>query len=374
MRCIGIGCTCISVSTYSYFLWNKSNIVLCEENITNNNFSKNDSNNTHQTLWQQQMDDIGNIVISMVAPFAITGISSIFLYRQWQSRRFLNVMNITLNCVQKSKETNYIFRNQYTLYSRTIKESEVRNVILHDKGSKVLCRAASKCIQNDQFIRMKGSAHRNVCNFIANQITTICAPDFIKRDILNHNKNAIRSQMYIFGLMAHCNRNKDILRLRKIFVLLLKEQSILELLQQFPNIEILTDDEGEKHLKGFQDTNFEHRNRWNMIKQIIIEYKRQKKDKMGGIEWAEPLCDLELTTSIDISLANDHEQDYYVQNPWRQPFNAWRKLIRRGPRKYTVEIDTDDTEYEQEEFVGKYRDYKQKEKKIMIEVLKDQAI
>ena len=48
--------------------------------------------------------------------------------------------------------------------------------------------------------------------------------------------------------MAYCNKNTDILRLRKIF--------ILDLITDIPNIEQLTDDEWELHLKRYQDTNF----------------------------------------------------------------------------------------------------------------------
>ena len=38
------------------------------------------------------------------------------------------------------------------------------------------------------------------------------------------------------------------------------------------------------------------------------------------------------------------------------------------------EEEARDDEYEQEEFVGRFKERKQKEKKIMVEVLKEQAI
>eukprot|EP01084_Bolivina_argentea_P208180 355041_1 len=366
LKLIGFGFTSIGIGSSCYVICNASNIARCERSTHQTSISHIEK---ETRISNQKLYDFVSTYGAISIPWFIGGIMAILSYREWQSRRFLNVMNISLNCVQKSNSINFQFPLQYSLYTRTIKECEVRNIILHDKGAKLLCKAATKCRHNDQFIRMEGAARRNVCNFIGNQITSICSVDFLKRDILNHNPKTIRSSMYIFGLMAHCNQQKDILRLRKIFVLLIKEKTILDLLKQFPNIEIITDKEWEIYLKGCMDTNFEHRNRWNMIKEILIEYKKQNKDRYGTLEWAEPLCDLELTTSIDPSLqiddTNDND-DIYIKNPERQPFNSWRKLIRRGPKHKEKECPI----YEQEEFVGDYRAKIQKEKRLIAETLK----
>ena len=133
-------------------------------------------------------------LISLPLLFAGIGSYTVFIRTRtdWNKKRFFDLMNVSLNTVLRTpiyNENNIINGYKYSIYFRTLMETEAKNIISNTKGINDLISAAKKANDDNPIIYLKDNdSHWIVSNQIANKISSLCAVNFIHRDIVLHHQ------------------------------------------------------------------------------------------------------------------------------------------------------------------------------------------
>eukprot|EP01084_Bolivina_argentea_P275588 470036_1 len=251
------------------------------------------------------------------------------VYNNFKGKYFPNVLHVQLHTISKSPCSRYSTQPKYRVFTRTIYERELHNIIFNEHGIKVLQKASRKCTFQNPLIRIKPiEDHYYICNAILIKLNEVFNHHWVARDFHIDSINDIpeydilQTKMYIFALLSTLNSKKPKKNsvfnpkpfyMGKIRAFVIQEKFIKELLEMFDgsndslNIHNMSTEEWRLYLEMELTDNsniprmFDYLTRWDIIREIVKEYDVQSKtyyNHTKQLHWGNPMCLLEIPSAI----------------------------------------------------------------------------
>ena len=293
------------------------------------------STNTNLINWHvlRQPDTIFSIIFTLL-PFAVTAFASFRVYHWWKYEYFYNVFQIRLANIKikKSQYPGYLSHfhsnSKFQLVSETLIEDEIKNIIPSVKGIRLLTRSAKKTTENNSLIKVKDiKSHKIILHYICNKIIQLNNNANLYRDI-GIKGLKVEKCRYIVCLLClkfpndlnystKWDKNTSILmkegwNCKKIRAILIKQETLENVIKilkdecDVKNLNDISDDHWREllyiaHLKDYSNLDFAFW-RWQVMKQIIIEYDKQVRHKCDGtLRWGEPLGYVSMTYIVPMA-------------------------------------------------------------------------
>eukprot|EP01084_Bolivina_argentea_P262886 444758_1 len=189
-------------------------------------------------------------------------------------RQFHSTINVTLNTITRNGSIKGGPKH-YNIYFRTLMEKELNHIIPNEEGIKLLIKAAKSTNTQQPFIKIENEhTYWTMCNYFANQISSLSSGAFLHRDILSQN-NCVISEPYLMILSSEpptANMNY------KIRVQLIKKAVIEQLIK---DSDFFKENNNEMDIEWkYKLNNIALRYRWMIIgeiKDIYMEEIRNSK-------------------------------------------------------------------------------------------------